>query len=200
MDAQFHKNIFKKLCRVCGGSLSKAGRTQYMCSSHSDDMFKVFSVDVSHDIPAVHPQSFCHRCKNAIYFTKEAEKPKGKAPQSYKHHISVYSGWAEHSGVSCDVCIHASTTQKGGRPRKVKIGRPALVSPRTAIRYIQNSAPASFFPSPTTHTYDASSTPVKLADLTCPICTEVLDRPIEMTTCGAMVCAGCCCRWLEVTD
>ena len=44
-----------------------------------------------------------------------------------------------------------------------------------------------------THINELSST------LTCPICLQVLNQPVELA-CGALMCADCCCRWLQVSD
>ena len=34
--------------------------------------------------------------------------------------------------------------------------------------------------------------------LRCPICTYLLDRPLEIS-CGAVVCLYCCCKWIQCT-
>ena len=42
--------------------------------------------------------------------------------------------------------------------------------------------------------------PVAISDLECPICSNELNRPIELVTCGQHVCADCCCEWLRTTN
>ena len=38
-----------------------------------------------------------------------------------------------------------------------------------------------------------------MANLLCPICCDILNQPIELA-CGSLVCALCCCRWIELSS
>ena len=42
------------------------------------------------------------------------------------------------------------------------------------------------------------STPDQTANLLCPLCCGVLSQPVELA-CGNLVCANCCCKWIEVS-
>ena len=41
---------------------------------------------------------------------------------------------------------------------------------------------------------------VDLKELYCPICCDILQSPIELVDCRAVVCAECCCSWLQHCD
>ena len=43
------------------------------------------------------------------------------------------------------------------------------------------------------------STPNQTANLLCPVCCGVLSQPVELA-CGNLVCANCCCKWIEVSE
>ena len=85
---------------------------------------------------------------------------------------------------------------KGGRKNKKLAknrGRPQEDSVPAVIRHIRALAPP-------THTPLDSDCYSELAkSLQCPLCLDVLHQPIELT-CGAMVCADCCCQWLQHND
>lgn len=64
------------------------------------------------------------------------------------------------------------------------------------LEYARSSAPHSHLPkedpAPTYHT---TMTPLA-ENLYCPICTNILDRPLQLA-CGAVVCLDCCCKWIQ---
>ena len=154
---------------------------------------KVFGIDVSRDD---HSQNFCHKCQNVIYTSnKRAEEGRDYTPR-----VVVFDGWLKHTNGGCSVCQHISVVQRGGARKKIKVGRPAEVCYQLAIRHIRSVAPLSFFPDANSRSYTAGDSPVTISDLECPICTNVLDRPIELITCGSHVCADCCCEWLKMTN
>jgi hypothetical protein len=66
-------------------------------------------------------------------------------------------------------------------------------------------APSTYHPPTSTeHSPQNFTTPpqygVTLDELTCSICRNVLDQPIELTKCGSVVCASCISRWLLECD
>ena len=95
------------------------------------------------------------------------------------------------------LCLHVNMgkVKKGGRPRKCKLivrpGRPLEVSLRRLVKHMELTAPPPFVPSmlhpPTIAGY------VSRLNAECPLCLEVLNSPIELVTCGAIVCSNCCC-------
>ena len=80
----------------------------------------------------------------------------------------------------------------GGRPQKQAYapGRPKNSSPQSAIRHVKAIAP------PAIDQRDLISVHNDIFD--CPICQEVVERPVELTECGSVVCAECLCEWLRV--
>ena len=172
MDAAHHAAVLQKICRVCGESLTRAFRVHYECAEtkHAKKLMKVFGIDVSRDDHSVHPHNLCHKCQNVIYTSNK--RAEGR----------------DYTNEGCSVCQHISVVQRGGA-RKIKVGRPAEVCYQSAIRHIRSIAPPSFFPDANSRSYTAGDSPVTISDLECPTCTNVLDRPIELITCGSHVCA-----------
>ena len=89
--------------------------------------------------------------------------------------------WEEHSDVDCSVCVEHQMPSKGGRRKKCgnKPGRPPLVSPLTAIKhhiivYDQRQC--------TDNSTDF------ITDLTCPLCFELVERPVELTVLHSRMC------------
>ena len=93
---------------------------------------------------------------------------------------------------TCAVYVNMGKVKKGGRPRKCKLivrpGRPLEVSLRRLVKHMELTAPLPFVPSmlhpPTIAGY------VSLLNAECPLCGN---SPIELVTCGAIVCSNCCC-------
>ena len=159
----------------------------------------VFGIDVLKDDQSIHPEDFCHKCRNIMYNSiKRAEESRQYTPR-----LVQFDGWVSHTDDECGVCSHIASVQRGGAKKKSKGGRPAEGGCQSVIRHIMSIAPPSFFPSASSSSqiYSADGgSPVTLADLECPICLNILDRPLELTTCGSIVCADCCCEWLKVAN
>ena len=94
------------------------------------------------------------------------------------------------------VCQHFTSlrvggaSSKGGRP---KGGRPKVNTPAEMVSRMASIAPELFFPGlgnlpiPTTN------------DILCPICCNILERPIELE-CGSAICLLCCTNWIQMSD
>ncbi|CAH3170592.1 unnamed protein product [Porites evermanni] len=82
----------------------------------------------------------------------------------------VKATWLTHYDDNCRVCSHVEGIKKGGRPKKPKRGRKADSGPS-----FSNS---STFPEN------------RKRDLICPVCLQVLDKPVE-TTCQHYFCVEC---------
>jgi hypothetical protein len=88
--------------------------------------------------------------------------------------------------------------QKGGRPKKrVRTGRPPSVSPRYCAQYVREIAPPPLVEPATTISICEAHQAIDTSQLHCPICFGVLLSPIELVTYGSLVCAQCCCKWLN---
>ena len=188
MDSKDHETALGKMCRVCGGYLGKAGQrtNSYECASHKQQMKDTFDIDVAQDVEHNHPKLLCRGCYDVIRRQKKASK----SNMIYKSDRQVFTGWVPHSEIAaCSVCDHFTGLSKGGRPKKVKCaGRPTLVGYRSAIRHIEDIAPPTFLP-PDTKIDIVHSEETK--DLKCHVCSNIVDRPIELSTCGKLICFGC---------
>ena len=184
-----HSDVLSKLCQICGRSVvSKAVNTKYPCSKHGEMLQRVFDLSVLSDDPSVHPTHFCHACKTVVH----------KFEPNYTHRTTVFKGWCTHSEGECLVCEHYSGMQRGGRPKKVKKtpGRPPTVNPWSCISHVEAVAPPPFVPSDDSITLCSTHQPDSLSDIYCPLCSDILKSPIELVTCGYIVCAPCLSRWL----
>ncbi len=109
----------EKLCRVCGRSL--------LVSELSD----TFGIDISSDNLSIHPQCYCHPCKNIIYFTQRAKANK----------TEYNPEWVDHNK-PCSVCT--AKLKSGRRKKPFKAGRPPnIISPQANHIKLYHQAIAS---------------------------------------------------------
>ena len=190
---EFHLKELVKHCRVCGKKLARF-RVMYECAKFSEDLTHTFRLMIATDEPAVHPPQFCHGCYNVLMRARKA-RDTGK---SYQPCVSPFSWHSHVSEGDCEVCDHFKATISGGRPTKCKVGRPQSVSVKSAITYLHSVAPPSLFPNSisrqSTH-FPESAT--EDDNFQCNLCSQVVDRPIHLTTCNRLVCMSCLCRALE---
>lgn len=182
--------MLEKLCRVCGRLLAtKSMKTTYLCTDFLRQLQMVFGILARLDNPSVHPSRFCHACKVVM------QKYKGK----YQHRTSVFEGWSSHTDSDgCSTCQHFQGIQRGGRPKKVKrtSGRPPAISSKYCIDWVREKAPPPLLPPEEDIQVCSTHTHIPLTHLTCPICEDVLRQPVELVTCGSVLCAECICKWL----
>ena len=180
------------LWEVC--IVTKAVKAKYPCPEHEESFQVVFGINTSQDRPDVHPKYFCHACKNVLYRAKT---------DGYQHKTEIFMGWNEHNNDSCNVCQHHDTLRKGGRPRKGQRtpGHPPSKSPRYCIQHILKIAPSTFvLEHYTTPRICDEHQVVELEELQCPICCDILRSPVELTDCRSVVCAECCCSWIDYCE
>ena len=185
--ADFHQEVLGKHCRICGKALARF-KVRYSCDDRKDELGETFGVAVSGDSADVHPVSFCHGCYNILARARKAREKN----RVYTPSIELFS-WSPHIA-SCTVCDHFQKAASGGRPRKKNIGRPSAGSPRSAITHLHTVAP------PTFNTGDVRSLisrSVPINDLVCPMCSLIVDRTIQLTTCNRLVCLSCLCSSLS---
>ena len=190
--AEFHQEILGKHCRICGKALARF-KVRYSCDHRRDELEGTFGVPVSGDSADVHPVSFCHSCYNVL---ARARKAKGDN-RVYTPSVELFS-WSPHVA-NCAVCDHFQKAASGGRPRKKKIGRPSASSTRSVITHLHTIAPAPFFNTVDVRslTVQSTSSSVPISDLVCPMCSLIVDRPIQLTTCNKLVCLDCLCSSLS---
>lgn len=180
--------ITESLCRVCGRSVvSRSVKTKYRYEDYQDDLHTVFGVETHLDNPHIHPQYFCHACKTIVVKTPS---------QPFQHLTIPYTGWCDHMDDSCDVCTHQNTIKRGGRPKKTKRtpGRPPNISTKYCTEHIRGIAT----PPLTHHGDEVNICSIHQAALTselqCSLCNNILCSPVELVTCGSVVCAECLCN------
>ena len=80
-------------------------------------------------------------------------------------------------------------------------GRPPSKSPRYCIQQILKIAPSTFvLEHHTTPRICDVQQVVELEELQCPICCDILRSPVELTDCRSVVCAECCCSWIDYCE
>ena len=186
-----HSRALENLCRVCGRAvMPKSAKVKHLCSKYTGQLKKVFGVDVESDNPCVHPLHFCHPCQLVLH--------KAFIRKEYRHETTPFGDWCEHTDGSCYVCDHYTKLQRGGRTcKRVRTGRPPAVSARYCSAHVKEIAPKpSQYPPVTTCNSDDHQI-LYPSKLQCPICCDFLCAPIELVTCGSIVCAECCCTWLK---
>ena len=191
-----HKEAIQRLCRVCGYFLKRGGRVSYLVKKSESLLSDAFSFDTSKDDPNVHPPSYCHKCRNVMQRTLK------KGP-TYTHTVTPFD-WTEHidknddSMVECKVCLHIVNLEKGGRKdkkEKEKTGRPSKGSIKSI--YIRT---VSIAPPTIKRNRKQLAQGVTVEDITCPICLDILDRPIELVPCQAVICHKCLVSWVEISE
>lgn len=180
-----HSSVLERLCRVCGKAVcTKSAKVKHLCSEYSDELMTVFGISTNDDDPSVHPQHFCHQCQLTIH--------KAKTKRDYNHQTVPFNRWCSHVEGSCCVCEHYSRLHKAGRPKKLqRTGRPPAVSVKYCIQRVIDVAPKSQVqPGITTCSFQDHQI-LDPSQLQCRICSDILNSPIELVTCGSVVCAEC---------
>ena len=172
--ADNHIQEMLKHCRVCGKRVTRF-KAKFQCEKHCSDLQDTYGIAVVDDEASIHPPFFCHSCYNVVDRAKKARK----ANKIYQPSVQLFTAWAAHSEDGCLVCDHFDNTAGGGRPTKIKTGRPPLVSVRSAKTHLITVAPPSFGDKLDKNCFSSGSC-VDMTDLLCRLCNEVLDRPIHL--------------------
>ena len=93
-----HHSNRHKLYRVCGETLSAAGRVSYGASSGRGLLKRVFGVEVEHDNAEIHPPKYCHRCRGVVYHATK------KGGTDAHIHVVIFQ-WSPHSPAGCNICM-----------------------------------------------------------------------------------------------
>ena len=95
------------------------------------------------------------------------------------------------------MCEHVESTTKPGKKRSIEkrhVGRPSKGSMQSLITSVRELVQCATPVSSKLQYVDEQLSP----HLECPICLAVLSQPVELG-CRNLVCADCCCKWMEVT-
>ena len=165
----------------------------------------IFSISVNTDDPTKHPEYFCHACKRVM--------DKAGSRGNYQHRTVIFGGWSRHSGLDCTVCRQYAHAKRVERlPKVVKTpGRPSTTSPRYLVQHIQDIAPTPLVEAGDDTKVCRSHLSVPFSEFKCPLCNDLLRSPIELVTCGKIVCVcndllqqdslQCpCCRGNHLSD
>ena len=184
--ASIHMKNLADLCCVCGERLQKSTKavtSKFLCMKWKDFLAEKFEILVEKDLEEIHPQYFCHSC--------------------YVHpdrRTLVKATWLTHYEDNCGVCSRVEEIKKGGRPKKPKRGRKADSRPSNTqetkdanetslqdLEELTKDLPSLRFK----EFSDKFSFPENMKrDLICPVCLQVLDKPVE-TTCQHYFCVEC---------
>ena len=184
-----HRKGLDKHCRVCGKPLHRF-KCKRKCSDYGDLLRQAYNIECLDDNPNIHPSQFCPPC-----FQRAGRICDAKAKEVwYESSISPFS-WTVHAENSCTICEMFNQQSVGGRPRKERKnrGHPGSSSTRTLWKHLDTIAPASFqVVEPLTPSrFQAIGPNISLVDFQCPCCANILNRPIQLSSCGKMACADC---------
>ena len=96
------------------------------------------------------------------------------------------------TAVTCVTCSFSSQWWRPKKERKNR-GHPGNNSMHTVWKHLNTIAPISFqavqplYPS----RFHTPASNIPLADFQCPSCTNILNRPIQLTLCRKMICMDC---------
>ena len=168
--ADFHQEVLGKHCRICGKALARF-KIRYSCA---DKRYRGAGVNLWNSCE----WRQC-RCTPCVFL-----------PRLLQHRPSVEQFlWTPHNAI-CTICDHFHKAASGGRPRK--IGGPSASSTRSTIKHLHTIAPEAYF-----SRVESTSSSVSISDLVCPMCSLIVDRPIQLTTCNRLVCLKCLCSTLS---
>lgn len=193
---EYHTQAILKLCRVCGGSLSRSGRVTHSCLQRKADLEKAFDIHIDCDMEDTHPKLFCNSCYAKM-------KNKIKAIDSKKPHLQALTvfSWNTHNERKCQVCEQFNLISKGGRPSKARKnrGKPTGDSCHDVMQYVIDIAPPTFYDGQPT--FDVSPLPlnIKSSDVYCVVCLDVLNSPLQLTACSSLICTSCLIKWIELS-
>ncbi len=141
-----------------------------------------FGIDISSDNPSIHPQCYCHPC----------EVCKSKQNRLQTHQLTSGLITCTTSSVQC-----AWVFRKQGylrNPSKLAdhpTSLHRLLLKNTKDEIAANSILPDMDPANILNVPD---------ELKCYLCSSLLKKPIELTTCQKYACAECCCQNLQKAE
>ena len=195
MSSEQHLQALTKLCRVCGNNLEKS-KPSYECSAFKQHLLEIFGICVGTDNPSSHPALFCRACYDVVRGKQKADT----YSKVYKPQKKAVDLWCLHES-PCAVCEHYTKLSKGGRPRKARsTGRPTSDGYRAAIKRIRHIAPPTLCPDGVKQACIVVAETSSSTELQCPLCLNLLDRPVELLACRKLVCSECLVQRVEASE
>ena len=160
---EFHQEQLAKHCRICGKRLCKKIKQApaYYYTQFPADLLSTFGVDITQDLPTVHPIQFCYPCYSV---TRRSEKAR-KTGLPYNHTTKTMD-WVTHDGSDC--LVRWFTAQRNKRKTKLSLyrsvntsrvapmaeaiiaktpqGRPSGETPKTVFSHAIKTAPNPLVP------------------------------------------------------
>ncbi len=107
-NVHVHHDMLKKLCRLCGQSMK---RRHDVLKSKAHDIKLSLKIDVSRDVPGVHPPYMCSCC---VLKLKRWRDRKNKKKEVGVVNIDVVN-WSPHCN-ACTICQRSSSMQTTETP------------------------------------------------------------------------------------
>ena len=221
MASLSHSAEVARRCRVCG-KLKKPSFLSMKVSKVVDNLLVVFGLDVREDEEETHPTRICRSCYSTVKrFEKEtvSGKPRETSIKPFE--------WSRCGGEICSLCDRWRQERHGLRPGKSKAkttkrGRPSAEifelwrgkSKATSVAHPEGeeglpNVRVSLPQEQATHLdswkTDAPLDPTRFVsdvadEFVCPICKDVLDKPMEVplpSVCQHPCCQECWEEWLS---
>lgn len=125
---EYHKKCLSQLCRVCGKRAVTRKDKGKMCTQNSNLILQIFNIDISKDNLDVFPDKLCTQCATFIYNhskRQSADNLNYDKVMSMIINPDIWRCYDININIDeCRVCSLYEEQQKGGRPVRVKCGRP----------------------------------------------------------------------------
>ena len=178
MTASYDQHIkyLKKLCRLCGGILSKdpVPVCKFIMQAKT-----AFHIDLSDDKPEVHPPMLCMRCYTIARNVNERETTT----------TLVIKKWQTH-----DESCSCYGIKRGRRTKKVHTGRPSTennIWTRPVLNILKDKTPVDVLPNNILLQHFDSSRNPHINSCICKLCHNILRRPIIIRSCEHAFCLEC---------
>ena len=178
-EMEGHKKHLQTLCRICGNKrVLTHDKNSKLCTVA---LLSVFDIDVREESGLFFPPLICHCCDSTVMQLHRAQEEK-----HFRETSLVPQTWIPHSDC-CQLCDNASEPLRG-RPKKRKAqGRSSDDDTHYHNRKLLHHPtyrdsklhPSRFLKSP------------HLDHLTCKICSSIPNQPLQILSCGHLLCLSC---------
>ena len=194
---EVHRKNLANLCRIFGNCLKKPKetyQTTYSCKDHREFLEKKFQINTEKDDTSIHLPRFCNLC--------------------YRTHTWERFNWKIHTDENSSNCEKEEKAKRsrlkkskrgGGKHIPKQSGDKASINESTQttktvlmdkIATVKDSTTAVCLPM---FLENFEFTATKKEELFCPICKEVLEKPIE-TVCRHYTCPDCLTQAIDILD